>query len=463
MSMDKNRKVSFRDVVMRACIVIMVFFMVTILARFFTRQILVKRLGMDNAWTQFVLSGTELGEVDNEEEVDEEGNIDWQELYPFEEGESPEMRKAVEWPLSHVQRIGEIKEKVINLESKISAYAGDLLVGYQTLVEVEKGYESAIGWNLRAYEEYNGVIKLPDGQLTSLVQRMEVSENVNALAELDSFCKEQDIDFLYVQAPYKISKFEDVSISGNTDFSNQNADDLLKGLEENGVGYYDLRDEIRKQNLDHHALFYRTDHHWKAETGLWAAGLLAQKLSEEYGIHIDHSLFAEENYNFVEYEDWFLGSRGKKVTLSQTAPDDFSLIYPQFSTDLEFKIPSKGIDVVGDFSVIYDMEQVKKRDYYTLDPYSTYLYGNIPVALLHNLDIENGSKVLVIKDSFALCVAPFLALGVEYTDVLDLRHFDGSVRAYIAEAKPDIVIAFYNPDQISEIDLTSHKSTFDFR
>lgn len=457
MSMDKNRKVSFRDVVMRACIVIMVFFMVTILARFFTRQILVKRLGMDNAWTQFVLSGTELGEAD----VDID--IDWQALYPFEEGESSKTRKAVELLLGYMQRIAAIEEKVIDLEGKIGVYASDLLVGYQTLVEVEKGYESVIGWNLIAYEEYNGVIKLPDGQLTSLVQRMEVSENVNALAELDSFCKEQDIDFLYVQAPYKISKFEDVGISGNTDFSNQNADDLLKGLEENGVGYYDLRDEIRKQNLDHHALFYRTDHHWKAETGLWATGLLAQKLSEEYGIHIDHSLFAEENYNFVEYEDWFLGSSGKKVTLSQTAPDDFSLIYPKFSTGLEFKIPSKGIDVVGDFSVIYDMKQMKEGDYYSVNPYAAYIYGDNPLTLFHNLNTENGSKVLVIKDSFALCVAPFLALGVEYTDVLDLRHFDGSVRAYIAEAKPDIVIVLYNAGQISEIDLTSHKSTFDFR
>lgn len=457
MSMDKDRKVSFRDVVMRACIIIMVFFMVTIMVRFFTRQILVKRLGMDNAWTRFVLSGTELGEAD----VDID--IDWQALYPFEEGESPEMRKAVEWPLSYVQRLGAIEEKVIDLEGKIGVYASDLLVGYQTLVEVEKGYESAIGWNLVAYEEYNGVIKLPDGQLTSLVQRMEVSENVNALAELDSFCKEQDIDFLYVQAPHKISKFEDVGISGNTDFSNQNADDLLKGLEENGVGYYDLRDEIRKQNLDHHALFYRTDHHWKAETGLWAAGLLAQKLEEEYGIHIDHSLFGEENYKFVEYEDWFLGSYGKKVTLAQTAPDDFSLIYPKFTTELELKIPSKSIDVVGDFSVIYDMKQVKKRNYYRLNPYGAYIYGDKPLTLFHNLNTENGSKVLVIKDSFALCVAPFLALGVEYTDVLDLRHFDGSVRAYIAEAKPDIVIVFYNPDQTKEIDPASHKSTFDFR
>ena len=58
----------------------------------------------------------------------------------------------------------------------------------------------------------------------------------------------------------------------------------------------------------------------------------------------------------------------------------------------------------------------------------------------------------MIRDSFGDVVIPFLALENEYTSVIDLRKFNGSIKTYIEEYNPDIVIIMYNGDMIIEED-----------
>ena len=46
---------------------------------------------------------------------------------------------------------------------------------------------------------------------------------------------------------------------------------------------------------------------------------------------------------------------------------------------------------------------------------------------------------------------------------LDVRHFTGSVKNYIAVHKPDVVIVMYTGSLSGSIDWSSHKDEFDFR
>lgn len=115
-----------------------------------------------------------------------------------------------------------------------------------------------------------------------------------------------------MQAPYKISKTQDKDISGVIDFSNQNADDLILQLRQANVDVYDFRDVIDTEGLNHHDLFYRTDHHWRAETGLWASRHILEYLNQYYNYDVDPDLLNENNFTSVLYPEWFLGSKGKK-------------------------------------------------------------------------------------------------------------------------------------------------------
>ena len=423
----------------------------------FTRQILVKRMGITNAFTDYVLFGARAWDAESDDAV----TVDWAARYPFSESETT-MLSSQDVQDEQRKMFDYYEKRIHSVESAIGTYTTDLLIGYDVLVDLAKDYERFVRWNYVSYAEYNGVVKLDDGYLTSYIESQDATAVADSTKDLAEFCLENGAAFLYIQAPYKICRQD--GVSGTIDFSNQNADAFLSRLQAAGVDTFDLREKIHEENLQHHALFYRTDHHWRAETGLWAARLILEFLSKQYGYSIDPSALAPDRFSSVDYPAWFLGSQGKKVKLEATTPDDFALLYPDYPTELHFAAPDKGIDAVGDFSITYDMEHVSVLDYYNKSPYHAYNYGDRPLVEIENNLIADNGKILLIHDSFSDCVISFLALGMKNVAAIDLRHFTGSVRRYIETERPDMVIVLYNPGAIrSKIDFSTHKDQFDFR
>ena len=458
------------------CLTVLSLFLCTIALRMFTRKVLVKRLGIINRFTDIVLfdapdlnknetiEAQEAG--DNEESVHTvQSTVDWAALYPFsEEVLAQKEKEKVEETHDAEESIAGPYDKLIStvkhLEEDLAGYASNHLAGYQAIVEWANTYERTLQWIFVSYSEYNGIIEITDGYLTSIKNENDVKPLSDAVVALKEYCADLGIPLLYVNAPKKVCK-EDTHISGVIDFANQNADNLLSLLDAAGVDYYDLRIALHDEGLDHHSLFFRTDHHWKPETGLWAAGKIASLLNREYGFSFDESCVQPDQFSYVIYPQWFLGSQGKKVTLANADPEDITLIYPKYSTDLHYQILDLGIDSDGDFSIMYDMDRVNKRDYYRKNPYSAYIHGSLPLERIENRLIDNESKLLIILDSFGNCVVPFLAMGVRYTDSIDLRYFNGSLQSFIQKEHPDMVIIQYIPDVLSG--SMESNSFFDFR
>lgn len=457
----------FQKILMTGCLTILLLFTCSIVIRLFTRQVLIVGMGMDNAFTRLVF----FDNVDMQRQPDyqamiygdtDDYSVDWSAEYPFDyieqtipAGEVPENNDIV-------QRYTQI---VVSLKGRIENYVQDDLVGYTSITELGSAYEKLIGWNFSPFNEYNGIYQMTDGYWTVLKSKKDMSEHVASFVFFHDFCEENEADFLYIQAPYKVSKYDDVGLSGVTDFSNQNADDLLSGLKSAEIDALDLRTEIYEQKLPHHQLFFQTDHHWKGETGLWAAAEIAEYLNTNYGFQIHLSLFEPEAFYSVDYPELFLGSLGRKVTLGRAKPEDISLIYPRYETNLHFEIPSIGIDLSGDFSITYNMEAVDEIDYYNKDPYHAYSYGDRAIIRFENFNqVQEDKKILFIHDSFGDCVISFLALGLRNMEALDLRYFTGSLETYIKGSKPDMIIVMYNAGELSfEVDMTTHTNLYDFR
>lgn len=366
----------------------------------------------------------------NPEPVKEPLIIHWEELYPFTEGK-PRLIPHKEETL--IERV----------RGRLDDYTSKFLVGYQRIVEAARKYEDIVHWNIAAISDYNPVVKLNDGYLTTFWTSMDVKQDADSVKEFADFCAEKNIDFMYINLPNKICKSYDKDISGVLDYSNQNADRFLSLLKESGVRYYDLREILHDEGRNHHEAFYVTDHHWKGETGLWAAGHVLKFLRDDCGWPVDPEIIAPENFRYVVYPEWFLGSEGKKLTLSRVKPDDFTMIYPKFETSIKFEVPNAGINAEGDLSVIYNMEQIEPKDYYGKSPYSVYIYADRPLIRIENRLIGNGKSALVIHESFSNCVIPFIATGVECTYSIDMRHFTGSIKSFIEAEKPDAVIIMY--------------------
>lgn len=296
-----------------------------------------------------------------------------------------------------------------------------------------------------------------------------MKERINSVISFKKFLQSLGIPLTYIQAPGKINKYgkQDDWLRGRYDFSNANADQLLSGLHENGIDTIDLREYFHQTITDdqYHQLFFRTDHHWLPQTALTAASFIANHLHQKYGIEINSSNLDARHYNIENLPRYFLGSAGKKVTLSQTKPEDFPILHPDFSTNIHLNIPDKGINKDGPFEITYDRNEIDHIDYYKRNPYGAYGYGDRPLVTIKNLQFAGLSdpKILIIKDSFGDTMVPLLSLGCKNITAVDLRHFDGSLRALIKEFHPDAVLILYTNSQEGSIHWNNHGDKFDFR
>ncbi len=80
--------------------------------------------------------------------------------------------------------------------------------------------------------------------------------------------------------------------------------------------------------------------------------------------------------------------------------------------------------------------------------------GNYGYIKITNKLNANGKKVLLIKDSYANPVAPYLALSVSELEVVDPRYFEDemhmSITDHISQSNPDLVIMLYNPNALKD-------------
>ena len=377
-----------------------------------------------------------------------EVNIDWEKLYPFEESADyrPEPKESM---------FAYIKEK-------LEQYTSEKIAGRFTIIKAAKTYEEFICWNMASIQGYNPVIKLHDGYLSNLVESRDISENAQAVKELDNFCRELSIECSYINLPTKICPSEDQDISGIIDYANQNTDRFLEAIGRSGVKYYDLRRILHEDGMNHHEAFFRTDHHWKPETGLWAAKHILEFLRDDYGWKVDPEILNPDKFERKVYPEWFLGSHGKKVTHIRTKPDDITLLTPKYPTFLHIEIPNKKVNLSGDFSVTYDMNKIKKRDYYNLSSFGAYNHGRNPLCIIENLIAGNNRKFMLIYDSFSDAVIPFLALGISKVYAVDLRSFTGSLKTCIKTFKPDALAVIYYSEFPGTTSIYD-KQLYDFR
>lgn len=330
-------------------------------------------------------------------------------------------------------------------------HSNDNLPNRIEYLELANSYEKVLGWKVSYINWDGGIFTWNDGNLVVYDRKWDVTPAIDLISFVKSDLESQGIDLLYVQAPNKISRLYDTDISGKLDFSNQNIDDLLTGLRGNGIDCIDIRDNIEGEGLDQHFLYYRTDNHWKAETGLWVSGIVGDYLKENYPYEIDTSVLDPALYNYETLENWWIGAAGKKLTLAKTEPEDFTLIYPDFETDLTISVPYKNVEKTGDFSVTYNNSLVFPKDFYNKYTYLAYGYGCQPLITIKNNNATNDTHILVLKDSFADSVYPFLALSVAQVDIIDPRYFffdddvDITIQEYVKNADPDIVIMLYSP------------------
>ncbi len=331
-----------------------------------------------------------------------------------------------------------------------------------TIKKIDKTYEGMLDFNSNiinnkgTYINLNGlmarvmgqrkmkdVVLLNNGNLARLTYyKLNTDMQIEQLTKLYNKQIKKNKTFLFVLAPSQVSKYEDLIPEGlkKEDYTNYNGDTLLKGLKENGVPYIDIREELYKEGITHEEAFFKTDHHWKIETGFFAYTKIMDRLLKEKAIsNVDKEFLDLKNYNIEIKKNLFLGSSGKRVGKYFAGLDDFPVITPKKEFQFYVELIDEKINKQGTFEEVLCNSNQLTENFFVVNPYGYYNVSDSQRNVFNSKALEK-KKVLFIGDSFSNVPMPFLSLNFETVHKRDMRHFTENFESYYKEFDPDIVI-----------------------
>ena len=267
----------------------------------------------------------------------------------------------------------------------------------------------------------------------------------------------QQIPMFFVLAPNKHTINSANFPQGVLDYNTTNLDDLSKRLTEKGIDVLDLNQEFFKDKKDENTSFYKTDTHWKNETAFWGYQKLVSHLANEYvyNFNNDAKFTSPTSYTTMKYNETYIGSMGKRTGKKYvTKKDDYELILPTFDTNRTYK---KYNDVLTEIStksgsfedVFVNKAVLDSKDSYE-DKYTTMMGYGTPYEVIINNQIKQDTKLLIIKDSFAMPLSAYLSNNIKTICLLDTRYENirKNLNRMITNIKPDYVLFVCSPSSV---------------
>lgn len=205
--------------------------------------------------------------------------------------------------------------------------------------------------------------------------------------------------------------------------------DMIDNIYSNiNFNYIDIYETLNHNNY-YNNMFYHLDHHWTSFGAYYAYLEYLNKLGLKNNVNIN---------NIIEITDSFYGSLHSK-TLDITKLPDSIYIYNSKS-----KITVKYIDTNVTSDSLYNFDYLEKKDKYSL-----FLDNNHSLITIINNSINNQNELLIIKDSFANSMIPYLIENYKKIHVIDLRYYNESVSEYIGNnTNINDVLILYNANTI---------------
>lgn len=298
------------------------------------------------------------------------------------------------------------------------------------------------------------IVKSDSGKLVSpclhMPSKSAVQDEIGSeVAAYYRIAEKNNAGFLSVVVPPK-AMYESMP-KNVTDYSREKYQLQLQVLEEMNIPTLRLNESLEQNSVEIEKLFFSTDHHWTPNIGFLTSNYICEDLQSRYGFSYNETYTDIKNYDVQKYRNWFLGSYGKKVGtfFSWNGADDFDLIVPKFETSFSEEKPFKDEIRKGEFrDTLLFMENLKK-DYYKVNTYATYSGGDFRLQIMRNQLNPQGSKIVLIRDSYACVVAPFLALQASELHIIDVREGEDyvgdivDVEGYVRRIKADYVVVIY--------------------
>lgn len=196
---------------------------------------------------------------------------------------------------------------------------------------------------------------------------------------------------------------------------------LNKVQERVPLGTYVDAEAIINEHADEY-IYYRTDHHWTTLGAYYAYTAWAKSMGVDP--------LSQEDFTIRTVTDSFLGTLHSKVNIPINT-DTICVYEPKESVS---------------YRVYYDLAETAVDSLYeekyleTKNKYGMFLDDNHGIIEI-DTSVNNGKTLFVIKDSYANCFIPFVAMHYEKLYIVDLRYYNGKLYDMI-EKDMDVLVLY---------------------
>jgi hypothetical protein len=305
----------------------------------------------------------------------------------------------------------------------LEGYINDQFPSRDNFVAIKTSFDILLG---KKY--HNGVYI---GKNNNLLEEFKPSEDtekiINKINEFKD--KLENINIMTMLIPTSIDIYKD-TLPNNLDILSQKEyiDYIYSKIKTQNIDVY----KELLINKDKYDLYYRLDHHWTIYGAYY--GYVAYSKTNNLNYH------NIKDYTFTKVTDSFKGTLYSKSHIYNLPPDTIYSV----KIASKYKVSYIYDNIITD--TMYDEKYLSQKD-----KYSYFLSSNHPLVIIGNDSVQE-KKLLIIKDSFANSMIPYLIEYYSEIHIVDLRFYKSSISEYVKENDIDNVLLLFN---VNTLDTTS--------
>ncbi|MEE7583458.1 MAG: DHHW family protein [Oscillospiraceae bacterium] len=309
------------------------------------------------------------------------------------------------------------------------SYISDHFIGRIKWIELKVDTELLIG-----KKEINNIY-ITDNMLLEKLQEPnypEINKSVDAINNLAERFKNPE--YYVLVAPTSAGIYLDKLPNNAPQVQQKEAViDYIYGSLSDNITSIDVYNNLYASKDEY--IYYRNDHHWTSLGAYYAYNTAIQKLG--------FTPIPYSKFNIEHASDDFKGTFYSKSLYNGIKADTIDIYTMDKSKGIQSMVVNDGTSETT-FDTLYDRSYLD-----TKDKYGTFLSENNPIVTVKT-NIQNDKKILIIKDSYANSVVPFLAEHYSEITILDLRYIGITSENIVNINDYNQVLFLYNASTIAQ-------------
>ena len=312
-------------------------------------------------------------------------------------------------------------------------YTTDQFVGRDFWVGLKSSTERALG-----KKENNNVYFADQDTLITRFDQPDAGDVTDNLNYVNNFVENVDIPVVFSLIPTQACIWADRLPEGAPNASQTDLLSQAKGAV-SGATWADVYTPLMEHKDED--IFYRTDHHWTSLGAYYGYTGLAQALG--------YTPVPLSDYDATVRSTEFYGTVFSSSGVRWVRPDTITTYVPEDG----ITVVSHTYDNAG--NPVEEPRELYVESFLSVkDKYSMFLGGNQSLGVVKNANNPDGPKLLILRDSYADSLVPFLTAHYSEIHLIDPRYYHLSVKDYVEQNGIDQALVLYSvPNFVTDQNL----------